>query len=79
MICINAVNGLALYVSNPIMAKYLVARGVEFEYTGIIANLLGWIVMCFRPFSGAMSDKMNNLLQILFSKKEWHKVLAIWD
>lgn len=59
VVIINAVNGLALYISNPIMAKFLVSKGINFEYTGIIASLLSWIAMGFRPFSGAMSDRMN--------------------
>lgn len=59
VVIVNAVNGLALYISNPIMAKYLVSKGISFEYTGIIASLLSWIAMGFRPFSGAMSDRMN--------------------
>ena len=59
VVIVNAVNGLALYISNPIMAKYLVSKGICFEYTGIIASLLSWIAMGFRPFSGAMSDRMN--------------------
>lgn len=49
------------------MTKYLVARGVVFAYTGIIASLLSWIAMCFRPFSGAMSDKMNRKHLLILS------------
>lgn len=59
VLLINILNGLALYISNPIMTKYLVAHGIGFEYTGIISSLLSWIAMGFRPFSGAMSDRMN--------------------
>lgn len=59
VILVNALNGLAMYISNPIFSKYLVVRGVGFKYTGLIASLLSWIAMGFRPFSGAMSDRMN--------------------
>lgn len=59
VLLINILNGLALYISNPIMTKYLMLHGVGFEYTGIISSLLSWIAMGFRPFSGAMSDRMN--------------------
>lgn len=59
VLLINVLNGLALYISNPIMTKYLVLHGVGFEYTGIISSILSWIAMGFRPFSGAMSDRMN--------------------
>lgn len=59
VLMINVLNGLALYISNPIMIKYLVLHGVGFEYTGIISSILSWIAMVFRPFSGAMSDKMD--------------------
>ncbi len=67
ILAINALNGLALYISNPIMTRYLVARGVEFEYTGIISSLLSWVAMFFRPFSGAMSDNMNKKKLLIFS------------
>lgn len=67
ILIINALNGLALYISNPIMTRYLVARGVGFEYTGIISSLLSWIAMCFRPFSGAMSDNLNKKKLLIFS------------
>lgn len=59
VVIINAVNALALYISNPIMTKFLVAKGIDFAYTGYIASLLSWIALFFRPFSGAMSDRMN--------------------
>ncbi|MBQ9840857.1 MAG: MFS transporter [Erysipelotrichaceae bacterium] len=69
VVIINAISGFALYISNPIMANYLVSKGVVFEYTGIIASLLSWIAMLFRPFSGAMSDRMNKkkLLIVAYS------------
>ena len=67
VVIINAINGLALYISNPIMAKYLITMGIAFEYTGIIASLLSWIAMMFRPFSGAMSDKMNKKRLLVFA------------
>lgn len=59
VLLINILNGLALYISNPIMTKYLVLHGIGFEYTGMISSILSWIAMGFRPFSGAMSDRMN--------------------
>ena len=67
VVVINAINGLALYISNPIMTKYLVSKGMMFEYTGVIASLLSWVAMIFRPFSGAMSDKLNKKTLLLIS------------
>ena len=31
VVIINAISGFALYISNPIMANYLVSKGVVFE------------------------------------------------
>ena len=41
VVVINAINGLALYISNPIMTKYLVSKGMMFEYTGVDAIMIG--------------------------------------
>ncbi len=67
VIIVNALNGLAMYISNPIFANYLITRGVGFEYTGIISSLLSWVALAFRPFSGAMSDRLNKKKLLMIS------------
>lgn len=67
VIIVNALNGLAMYISNPIFANYLIIRGVGFEYTGIISSLLSWVALAFRPFSGAMSDRLNKKKLLIIS------------
>lgn len=59
ILIVNAVNGIASYMVNPIMPDFLAANGVAFELTGIISSLLSWVALVFRPFSGALSDRGN--------------------
>ncbi len=56
---INGLNGIASFMTNPLMPDYLVTHGAIFELTGIISSLLSWIALICRPFSGAISDKFN--------------------
>lgn len=56
---IDTFSSLSSYMTNPIMADYLLYKGVSFELTGILSSLISWVSMLFRPISGWMSDNYN--------------------
>lgn len=59
VLAINILNGVASFMTNPLMPDYLVTHGALFEVTGLISSLLSWIALLFRPFSGALSDTFS--------------------
>ena len=67
VILINVFNGLSSYMVNPIMSTYLVDRGLSFALTGLIASLMSWVALLFRPFSGAASDRFNKKTMLFVS------------
>jgi len=67
MFIVNALNGISSYMVNPLMPDFLVAKGVAFEVTGVISSLLSWVALVIRPFSGAMSDKLNKKKLMFYS------------
>lgn len=67
VIIINIFNGLSSFMVNPIMSAYLVDRGLDFRYTGLIASLMSYVALVFRPFSGAASDRFNKKKMMIIS------------
>ncbi len=67
VIIVNVFNGLANFLCNPIMSDYLVKRGLDFKYTGLIASLMSYVALVFRPFSGAASDRFNKKKMMFYS------------
>ena len=67
VILINVFNGLSSYMVNPIMSTYLVDRGLSFALTGLIASLMSWVALLFRPFAGAASDRFNKKKMLFVS------------
>lgn len=64
---INLFNGIAMYMTNPVMPDYLTQMQVPFALTGIISSILSWVSMTLRPFSGWASDHYNQKrMMILF-------------
>ncbi|MBR2684989.1 MAG: MFS transporter [Erysipelotrichaceae bacterium] len=64
---INLFNGIAMYMTNPVMPDYLTEMQVPFALTGIISSILSWVSMTLRPFSGWASDRYNQKkMMILF-------------
>lgn len=67
LLIINTLNGLAFYMSNPIMTTYLLSRDVPFHLTGIIASIISWIAMGFRPFAGLLTDRFNKKKLLMYA------------
>ena len=67
VIVINVFNGLSSYMINPVMSSYLVDRGLDFQFTGLVSSLMSWVALVFRPFSGAASDRFNKKKMMLIS------------
>ena len=67
VLIINAFNGVASYMINPILPDYLAEKGVLFSVIGIISSLISWIALVFRPLSGLMSDRLNRKKVVFFS------------
>lgn len=59
VLAVNALNGISSYMVNPSMPQFLTAKGIPFALTGFISSLLSWVALGMRPFSGAMSDRLN--------------------
>lgn len=67
LLTVNALNGISSFMVNPSMPIFLESKGVAFEVTGIISSILSWVALVIRPFSGAMSDKLNRKKLMFYS------------
>ncbi|MEA5017886.1 MAG: MFS transporter [Erysipelotrichaceae bacterium] len=67
LLIVNALNGISSFMVNPSMPIFLESKGVAFEVTGIISSILSWVALVIRPFSGAMSDKLNRKKLMFYS------------
>ena len=58
VLIINAFNGVASYMINPILPDYLAEKGVLFSVIGIISSLISWIALVFQAV-GATTLKLS--------------------
>ena len=64
---IQALNGIAFSITNPIFTEYLLDRNIAFENTGYISSAISYISMCFTPFAGYLSDRISKKKILLIS------------
>lgn len=67
ILLINAINGVASYMINPLIPSYLMTKGIDFALTGTIASLLSWVALIFRPASGLICDRANKKRVLLIA------------
>lgn len=67
VLLVNALNAFSFYMVVTILSKYLVEIGITITMAGIIVGLFSITSLCFRPFSGLLSDRLNNVTLLKWS------------
>lgn len=67
VLTINILNAFSFYMISNILSSYLVDIGISITLAGFVVGLFSLTSLCFRPFSGLMSDRLNNVILLKWS------------
>ena len=67
VLTINILNAFSFYMISNILSSYLVDIGISIALAGFVVGLFSLTSLCFRPFSGLMSDRLNNVTLLKWS------------
>ena len=67
VVAMNTLNAFSFYMVATILSKYLVDIGTTVAMAGFIVGLFSLTSLCCRPFSGLMSDRLNNVALLKWS------------
>lgn len=67
VLTINILNAFSFYMISNILSSYLVDIGISIALAGFVVGLFSLTSLCFRPFSGLMSDRLNNVSLLKWS------------
>jgi len=67
VLLVNALNAFSFFMIVTILSKYLVQIGISITLAGVIVGLFSITSLCFRPLSGLLSDRLNNVTLLKWS------------
>ena len=67
VLTINFLNAFSFYMISNILSSYLVEIGIGIALAGFVVGLFSITSLFCRPFSGLMSDRVNNVTLLKWS------------
>ena len=67
LLCLNALSSAAFHMAAPVVSLYVVSLGGSLTLGGTVVGVFALTALVVRPFSGALSDRMNKKHLIVVS------------